>query len=54
MENLLVLGCFAFVGGVYKEEYIYMEVEFVNLLDFNLFIKNSTYRKYEKALEALL
>ena len=47
------IGLYAKLGGISKKEAIILEYEFMNLIDFNLFVNQELYNKYYNYLKNL-
>ena len=51
-DDYFSLDYFSKLGGIPKKEIINLEYEFLKLIDFNLFIKDDLYEKYNKYLKS--
>ena len=52
-DDYYSLNYYSKLGGIPKKEIINLEYEFLKLMDFNLFIKEELYEKYNRYLKSL-
>ena len=52
-DNYYSMNFYAKLGGVSKKELVNLEYEFLNLIDFKLFINEQLFEKYKQNLQNL-